>query len=113
MAGRVRSYETGQILGIDGDVCVLVLRGVETADDVQCGGQPLVEQPPPPCSVAQTARGSGPRAGDVLWDPPTGLELRCIRAGHRPLAVGNRAMVHRADHFVYGAAKSRTGDVAI
>jgi hypothetical protein len=95
IAGRVRTYPAGQILGIAGDVCVIVLRGGESGAELTCGEQPLVELSPPPCSVVQAARGDGPRAGEVLWDPLSGLELRCIRSGRRPLVVGDRVMVQR------------------
>jgi hypothetical protein len=85
------TYRAGQILGVVGDVCVVVLHGVELGEEVRCGGRPLVEQPPSPCSVAQRPKNRGPRPGDILWDPVAGLEMRSVRRG-RPTRTRRRLL---------------------
>jgi hypothetical protein len=90
-----RAYRAGQILGTAGGVCVVVICEAESDDVITCAGAPLVAERPLPCSTTYRHRAHDVRPGDVLWDPATGLELRCIRGGRGPLVHGGRAMVRR------------------
>jgi hypothetical protein len=88
-----RPYRTGQILGVAGGVCVVVIRRGDSGEDVYCAGEKLVGQRPPPCSAPAPRSIDGIRPGDLVWDPATGLEVRCIRGGPGPLVHGGRRMV--------------------
>ncbi len=89
---RSRAYRTGQILGVPGGVCAVVLNGGDFAEDVTCAGERLLPQRPDPCSTPAPYSAGDVRPGDVLRDPLTGLELRCIRGGPGPLAHGGRPL---------------------
>src|SRR3954471_18886611 len=86
-------YRTGQILGIDGRVFVVLIRRGESEEHITCAGEKLVGQRPPPCSAPAPRSIDGVRPGDLVWDPATGLELRCIRGGPGPLVHGGRTML--------------------
>jgi hypothetical protein len=91
-----RPYRAGETLGVAGGVGVVVLQGVDAGEDVACGGETLVGERPVPRSATAPQSLEGVRPGDVLWDPATGLEIRCVRGGPGPLLHGGRAMVLRA-----------------
>jgi hypothetical protein len=93
---RSRPYCRGQILGAAGGVCVVVISGGDVGEDVTCAGEKLVAQRAPPCSAPAASAVDGLRPGGVVWDPATGLELRCIRGGPGPLVHGGRTMVRRS-----------------
>jgi hypothetical protein len=93
---RPRPYRAGQILGVPGGVCVVVISGTDSDEDLVCAGETLVAERPVPCSAPGPSPMDGVRPGDVLWDPATGLEIRCIRGGRGPLLNGGRTMVPRS-----------------
>ena len=94
---RSRPYPIGQILGVAGGLRVVVISGGDFSEDVTCAGEKLVAQQPLRCSApAPPSSVDDVRPGDVLWDPATGLELRCVRGGRGPLVHGGRTMVLRS-----------------
>jgi hypothetical protein len=90
-----RPYRAGQVLGVPGGVCVVVISGSDSDEDLVCAGETLVAERPVPCCAPGPSPIDGVRPGDVLWDPVTGLEIRCIRGGRGPLLNGGRTMVPR------------------
>jgi hypothetical protein len=93
---RPRPYRSGQVLGVPGGVCVVVISCTDSDEDLVCAGETLVAERPVPCSAPGPSPMDGVRPGDVLWDPVTGLEIRCIRGGRGPLLNGGRTMVLRS-----------------
>jgi hypothetical protein len=90
-----RTYRAGDILGTTDGVCVVVTSDAESAEHLSCAGEPLAMMPPLPCGAAASDPGDSVRPGEILFDPATGLEVRCIRGGRGPLVHGGRAMVRR------------------
>lgn len=96
-------YRVGQVLGIDGGVCVVVTRAAGPAEALTSDGQPLVTVRPPACSAVQRGSDGEVRASDILCDPVVGLEVRCIRGGSGPLVHAGRTMVRRTPRVAPGA----------
>ena len=90
---QVRTYRTGQILGVPGGVCVVVTSAGDAAGELSSAGDVLVDERPLPCGAVTVAPGDDIRPGDRLRDRATGLELRCIRGGRGPLLHGDRPML--------------------
>lgn len=91
-----RPYRAGEILGMPDGVCVVVICGTDAGEDLECAGRKLLPQPPPRCSAGAPRSLGDVRPGAVLWDPATGVEIRCIRGGCGPIMHGGRAMVPRS-----------------
>lgn len=90
---QLRTYRSGQILGVPGGVCVVVTCAGRAADELTCAGEVLVDERPVPCSSPISGPGDAVQPGDRLRDRTTGLELRRIRGGRGPLMHGARPMV--------------------
>jgi hypothetical protein len=89
------TYRLGQTLGVPGDLCVVVIRVGDAAGRLAARGRLLVDERPPACSVRESPVGADVEPGVVMWDPATGFEVRCTRAGHGPLVFAGRTMVRR------------------
>ena len=93
-AMQLRTYRSGQILGVPGGVCVVVTCPGRSAEELTSAGDVLVDERPLPCSApAASESGDDVRPGDRLRDRATGLEVRCVRGGRGPLTHGGRPMV--------------------
>ena len=90
---QVRTYRAGQILGVHGDVGVVVTSVGNAAGELTSAGEVLVDERPVPCGAVAAAPGDTIRPGERLRDRDTGLELRVIRGGRGPLLHGGRPMV--------------------
>ena len=89
------THRAGQTLGVPDGICVVVTRAAHVPDQLHCEGQLLVDEHPPPCSAREEHAAADVQPGDVLWDPVSGFEVRCTRAGNGPLTFGGRPMLRR------------------
>lgn len=89
------TYRAGQIVGVPDGICVLIKRTANVPDQLLYEGQLLVDENPPACSTRAQRSTADVQPGDVLWDPETGFEVRCTRAGTGLLTFGERPMLRR------------------
>ena len=92
---RSCTYRAGQTLGVPDGICVVITRTADVPGPLRYEGQLLVDENPPPCSTRTQRSTADVQPGDVLWDPETGFEVRCTRAGNGLLTLGERPMLRR------------------
>lgn len=90
---RTDLCSTGRTLGVPGGLSVLVTSASAVDGLLTCGGETLIPQPPPPCSMPVHGSGSI-QPGQRFTDPASGLEVICTRAGHGVLTFAGRPMQH-------------------
>jgi hypothetical protein len=84
-------YSVGRTLGLPGRLSVLVISAPAEDGLLTCGGETLVPQPPPACSLPAWNAGTI-RPGQRFTDPVSGLQLVCTRAGHGVLTFAGRPL---------------------
>lgn len=103
----------GQTLGAEGATALfLVVRVVRPVPMPTLDHEPLVPRRPPWCGEPAAATGTACVAGAWYLDAPTGLLLRCTRAGSGVLRVGDRPLARTRGPRVRARAVLRTSQSA-
>jgi hypothetical protein len=85
-------YRTGRTLGLPGRLSVLVISAPAEDGLLTCGGEALVPQPPPACSLLVRSAATI-QPGQRFTDPVSGLRLVCTRAGQGVLTFAGRPLL--------------------
>jgi hypothetical protein len=91
---QVARYGAGRTLGLPGRLSVVVITPPGEDGLLTCGGEALMPQPPPACSLSVREPGTI-RPGQRFTDPVSGLEVVCTRAGHGVLTFAGRPLQPR------------------
>jgi hypothetical protein len=91
----IKSVETAMKKGtkLKSTVCeteVIVIRGSDVV--VECGGSPMVEEPPSQRDGVNPAFAQGTKIGKRYVDAGGSVEFLCVKAGQGSLSIGGVAL---------------------